>query len=315
MPTILGRPQPGVPRGSVQGGVVEVGRHHRQVAALAAQDRAPQVLRRLAERVAGVVAAGAEARVDDVPGALGELVLQLARAPAGVARRRCAAGSPRRRAPRAARRGRPGRAGRRPGASRAARRRRRPGTRARPSAESSATGPPWKSTPGSVASGCQTGRTSATSTGVGRLITTPSAPSSSWSSTSTTRALEVRVTQRRGRHQQPPGQRSPSGGPDRSLPHDARARATIRRARRAMPARSARRRPGRRCGAGSSRAAPARSATAWPASSGSHQRAGEPGPQPGPGHRGEGRDVHDLVQAGDAVRAPAGAAASRAARG
>ena len=39
---------------------------------------------------------------------------------------------------------------------------------------------------GSVANGCQTGSTSATSTGVGRLMTTPRAPSSSWSSRSTT---------------------------------------------------------------------------------------------------------------------------------
>ena len=52
-------------------------------------------------------------------------------------------------------------------------------TRARPSALSRATGPPWNSTCGDVARVCQVGRTSPTGTGVARFTTTPSAPSSS----------------------------------------------------------------------------------------------------------------------------------------
>src|SRR3954447_9241176 len=54
------------------------------------------------------------------------------------------------------------------------------------SAESVLTGPPWNSTSGEPASAPQSGRISSTGTCEGRLSTTPSAPSSSASRTSTT---------------------------------------------------------------------------------------------------------------------------------
>ena len=134
-------------RGSVQRRVVRIGGHHRQLVALAAQDRAPQLLRGRRGDVAGL-------GLDDVPGAL-----RPARPPAGPGpsprNRRRSAGLPRAAASSSG------------GASRSTRpiapctlrqpsgapsTAPPPGMTATPRAESSETGPPWKTTPGSPAS-------------------------------------------------------------------------------------------------------------------------------------------------------------------
>ena len=131
----------------------------------------------------------ARLRLHHVPGALAPVPLQLARAPARVpgedpqrAERRREQFGRGLQVDQADRAVHPAPAQRRPW--------RRPpgspGTTARPSAESSETGPPWKTTPGSPASsprppGCPRRRP-----GSGRLRTTPSEPSSSWSRRSTT---------------------------------------------------------------------------------------------------------------------------------
>lgn len=170
---------PGPGTRSVERGVVRIRGHHRQFTPLAPQHRAPQPLGTGGRDITRL-------RLDDVPGALGQFALQLSRAPARVAgedpqgaerRREQLGGASRSTRPMApCTRRQPS------GASRSS----SPGITATPSAESSETGPPWNTTPGSPARSPQPSRMSPTSTGVGRFSTTPSEPSSSWSRSSTT---------------------------------------------------------------------------------------------------------------------------------
>jgi len=76
------------------------------------------------------------------------------------------------------------------------------------------TGPPTNSTAGGVATGCQRGRTARTSVAPGRSSTTPSAPCSPWSNTSTTlRAKWVSTSRGAATMRRPVKWHEPGGSP------------------------------------------------------------------------------------------------------
>ena len=161
-------------------GVGAGGGDEREVAGLAAQHAAPQVARGRRRRRR----TGRRRRRTRRPRRARP---RAGRRPSPRSRRRSGRRRARPASRRGRRRGRRGRTGRRPdGTPPAPGRRAGPGSRPSASALSSATGPPVNSTSVPVVRPSQGGSTAPTGTCEGRLSTTPSVPSSSWSSSSTT---------------------------------------------------------------------------------------------------------------------------------